>query len=125
MHLTPLQPTWVAPSERPGFKGKITLLIGPDTVSGGERLTMALMGRDPRVIRIGLNTQGVFSDVLNRSLPNGWRFHLPNEIYFMDEGKAFDAIGVPPEVHVPFFTAPDLQAGQDAALERAISELEH
>jgi C-terminal processing protease CtpA/Prc len=82
MHLTPLQPTCVAPSERPGFKGKITLLIGPDTVSARETFTMPLMGREPRVIRIGLNTQGVFSDVLNRSLPNGWRFHLPNEIYF-------------------------------------------
>jgi hypothetical protein len=125
MHHTPLQPTWVAPSERPGFKGKIALLIGPDTVSAGETFTMALMGREPHVIRIGLNTQGVFSDVLNRSLPNGWRFHLPNEIYFTVEGKAFDAIGVPPEVRVPFFTAPELQAGRDAALESAISELKH
>jgi C-terminal processing protease CtpA/Prc len=84
---------------------------------------MALMDREPHVIRIGLNTQGVFSDVLNRSLPNGWRFHLPNEIYFTAEGKAFDAIGVPPEVRVPFFTPTDLQKGQDKALERAINEL--
>jgi hypothetical protein len=125
IHLTPLQQTWVAPSERPGFKGKIALLIGPDTVSAGETFTMALMDREPHVFRIGLNTQGVFSDVLNRSLPNGWRFHLPNEIYFTAEGKAFDAIGVPPEVRVPFFTPTDLQTGQDKALERAIKELKH
>lgn len=123
IHLTPLQATWVAPSERPGFKGKIALLIGPDTVSAGETFTMALMGREPHVIRIGLNTQGVFSDVLNRSLPNGWRFHLPNEIYFTAEGKAFDAIGVPPDVRVPFFDQKDLQSGRDPPLEKAIDWL--
>jgi len=42
---------------------------------------MALMGRAPHVTQIGLNTQGVFSDVLGRRLPNGWRFGLPNEVY--------------------------------------------
>ena len=62
---------------------------------------------------------------LNRSLPNGWRFHLPNEIYFTAEGTAFDAIGVPPDIRVPFFTPTDLQTGQDTALERAINELKH
>ena len=34
---------------------------------------MALMERRPRVTRVGENTQGVFSDVLDRRLPNGWR----------------------------------------------------
>jgi|HubBroStandDraft_2_1064218.scaffolds.fasta_scaffold00505_10 hypothetical protein len=123
IHLTPQQPTWVQPSQRPGFTGQIALLIGPDTVSAGETFTMALMGREPHVRRIGLSTQGVFSDVLNRSLPNGWRFHLPNEIYFTASGRAFDAVGVPPDVRVPFFDQEDLQSGRDPALEKAIDWL--
>jgi len=113
IQLTEQQSTWVVPSERPGFEGRVALLIGPDTVSAGETFAMALMGREPHVMRIGLNTQGVFSDVLNRSLPNGWRFHLPNEIYFTSNGEAFDAAGVPPEVSVPFFTHLDQENGQD------------
>jgi hypothetical protein len=123
LHLTPPQPTWVLPSKKAGFRGEIALLIGPDTVSAGETFTMTLMGREPHVMRIGLNTQGVFSDVLNRSLPNGWRFHLPNEIYFTANGRAFDAVGVPPDLRVPCFTQEDLQSGRDSALEKALDWL--
>lgn len=123
LHFTERQPTWVMPSARPGFKGNVILLIGPDTVSAGETFAMALMGRDPHVTRIGLNTQGVFSDVLNRTLPNGWRFHLPNEIYFTADGQAFDVVGIPPDIRIPFFTSADLQEGTDSALEKSITEL--
>ena len=117
------QPVWVVPSAKPTFKGKVALLIGPDTVSAGETFTMALMGREPHVLRIGLNTQGVFSDVLDRSLPNGWHIGLPNEVYYTQDGKAFDAKGVPPDIHVPFFTPRDLLVSRDAALEEAIRQL--
>lgn len=123
LHLTERQPVWVVPATTPGFKGKVAMLIGPDTVSAGETFTMALMGREPHVVRIGLNTQGVFSDVLHRSLPNGWHFELPNEVYYTADGAAFDAVGVPPDILVQFFTPEDLKAARDAALEEAIRQL--
>jgi hypothetical protein len=59
---------------------------------------MALMGRRPEICRIGESTQGVFSDVLDRRLPNGWRLVLPNEIYITAGGNSFDVSGVPPDV---------------------------
>ena len=59
-------------SKRPSFHGPVVELIGPLTQSAEESFTMALMGRTPSVIRIGENTQGVFSTVLPRRLPNGW-----------------------------------------------------
>jgi Peptidase family S41/Tricorn protease C1 domain len=123
LHLTEQQPVWVTPSAAPGFKGRVALLIGPDTVSAGETFTMALVGREPHVVRIGLHTQGVFSDVLQRSLPNGWRFGLPNEIYYTADGTAYDAVGIPPDVPLQFFTPEDLKASRDAALEEAIRQL--
>jgi peptidase S41-like protein/tricorn protease-like protein len=123
LHFTERQPVWVEPVTASGFKGKVALLIGPDTVSAGETFAMALMGREPHVLRIGLDTQGVFSDVLHRSLPNGWYFELPNEVYYTKGGKAFDAIGVPPDIAVSFFTVGDLKASRDAALEEAIRQL--
>ena len=123
LQLTESQPTWVQPNARPGFRGNVAVLIGPDTVSAGETFTMALMGREPHVVRIGLNTQGVFSDVLNRTLPNGWHFRLPNEVYFAADGKTFDGGGIPPDIRVPFFSAKDLQIGQDSALDEAIRQL--
>jgi hypothetical protein len=119
LHFTDPQESWVVPSARPGFHGDVVLLTGPDTVSAGETLTMALLGRTPHATRIGLNTQGVFSDDLNRRLPNGWRFRLPNEVYLTRDGKAFDATGVPPDVSLNFFSPEDLRKGRDAALEKA------
>jgi len=123
LHFTPPQQTWVAANTRPGFRGRVVLLTGPDTISAGETFAMALMGREPHVTRIGLNTQGVFSDVLERTLPNGWTFGLPNEVYLTKDGAAFDGPGVPPDVRVPFFSREDLEGGRDAALDKAMEML--
>ncbi|MEU4038987.1 hypothetical protein [Streptomyces collinus] len=45
----------------------------------GETLTQALMQRPAFTVRVGQNAQGVFSDILTRTLPNGWTFGLPDE----------------------------------------------
>ena len=50
---TPGDPSVVRPSTRPGFRGPIVELIGPLTISAGETFTQALMGRTPRITRIG------------------------------------------------------------------------
>ncbi len=123
LHFSPQQDVWVTPGVSPAFRGNVVLLIGPDSVSAGETFTMALMSREPHVVRIGLNTQGVFSDTLGRHLPNGWRFRLPNEMYFTKGERAFDGAGIPPEVRVPSFSSKDLKSGRDAAIERAIELL--
>jgi len=123
LYFTDPQEVSVVPAKRPGFRGNVVLLTGPDTVSAGETFTMALMQREPHVTRIGLNTQGVFSDVLIRHLPNGWQFDLPNEVYLTSAGKAFGATGVPPDIRLNFFSREDLRDGRDAALEEALKIL--
>jgi Peptidase family S41/Tricorn protease C1 domain len=122
-HRTPPQHVMVDVSQRPGFHGPVVLLIGPDSESGAETFAMALLERQPHVTKVGSNTQGVFSDVLARHLPNGWRFGLPNEIYVTRGGKAFDGIGVPPDIGISVFAAEDLANGRDAALEKALELL--
>jgi C-terminal processing protease CtpA/Prc len=62
----------VVPSSRPRFLGRVFLLTGPDGYSAAETFTMALLCRTPHVTRVGASTQGVYSDVLGRDLPNGW-----------------------------------------------------
>jgi C-terminal processing protease CtpA/Prc len=74
------------------------------------------------VTRIGQNTQGVFSDVLGRRLPNGWRFGLPNE-RFVTNGKSYDGPGIPPTIAVPVFSPADLESGRDSAIEKALEVL--
>jgi len=116
---TPGQDSRVVPSSRSGFKGPVVLLTGVHSVSAAETFTQALMHRTPRVTRVGEHTQGVFSDVLGRTLPNGWRFGLPNE-RFVTDGQTWDGPGIPPDVAVPVFARSDLAAGKDVALARAL-----
>ena len=113
-------PSLVRPSTRPGFRGPVVELTGPLTISAGETFTQALLGRVPRVIRVGEPTQGVFSDVLCRRLPNGWSFCLPNEVFRTPAGTTFDVDGIPPDVSVPVFAEADLEAGRDPGLARAL-----
>jgi C-terminal processing protease CtpA/Prc len=80
------------------------------------------MNRQPAVVRVGQNTQGVFSDVLGRRLPNGWRFGLPNE-RFVTDGKSYDGPGIPPMIVVPVFPPSDLASGRDGAIEKALEIL--
>lgn len=120
---TPEDPSMVHPSTRPGFRGPVVELIGPLTISAGETFTQALMGRSPHIARIGENTQGVFSDVLGRRLPNGWRVGLPNEIYRTVDGKIFDLVGIPPDIEVPVFADAEVAAQKDPALAKALEIL--
>jgi len=122
---TPGDPSVVRPSSRPSFRGPVVELMGPLTISAGETFTQALMGRAPHVTRIGENTQGVFSDVLERRLPNGWRFGLPNEVYRTPEGMTFDGPGIPPDVAAPVFAGEDTAAGKDPAMSKALEILKN
>lgn len=113
----------VRPSSRPSFHGRVVELTGPLTISAGETFTQALMGRTPHVVRVGEDTQGVFSDVLGRELPNGWSFGLPNEVFRTAQGTTFDGRGIPPDVIVPLFAEGDVAARRDPAIAKALELL--
>ncbi|MFQ6199200.1 S41 family peptidase [Streptomyces sp. NPDC000405] len=117
---TPAEPVRVLPHHGPVYTGPVALLTGRLTISAGETTTQALMGRAPGVVRIGQNTNGSFSDVLERRLPNDWRFGLPNEV-FRDAGtgRSYDGDGIAPHVRVPVFTDAEFAAGRDSALAEA------
>lgn len=110
----------VRPGSQPIFNGPVVELIGPITMSAAETFTQALMERTPRITRIGENTQGVFCDVLDRHLPNGWSFGLPNAVYRTTESRAFDVSGVPADIAVSVFADNDIRAGRDPAMAAAM-----
>jgi C-terminal processing protease CtpA/Prc len=116
------QPSVVQPSNRPGFHGPVVELIGIQSISAAETFTQALMNREPKVIRVGEATQGVFSDVLGRTLPNGWQFGLANE-RFVTNGKYYDHTGIAPDVPLESLTPAARATGRDAGIERALALL--
>ena len=120
---TPGEPILIQPSARPSFRGPGVELLGPITMSAAATFSQALMGRTPHVTRIGENTQGVFCDILDRHLPNGWTFGLPNAVYRTAKGEAFDATGIPPDIEIPVFTDADVAARKDPAMAKAVQVL--
>jgi hypothetical protein len=108
---------------KPHYTGPVAVLTGGSTVSAGETFTQALMERPGRTVRIGQPTQGVFSDTLERRLPNGWSFMLPNEEFRTRQGRTFDGTGIPPHLTEPVFTDEEFEHGRDSAFDRARSEL--
>lgn len=120
----PADPVHVEPSGRRIFTGPVIVLTSPVTMSAAEVLVLALRGRSPKVHVIGEPTQGVFCDPLERHLPNGWTFVLPNTVYRTPQGETFDVDGIPPDIAVPVFTKEDVAAGRDAAMARALSLLD-
>jgi hypothetical protein len=118
------QPAYVRPAPgRPRYAGPIAVLTGGSTLSAGETFTQALLERPGRTVRIGQHTQGVFSDTLERRLPNGWSFLLPNEEFRTRDGRTFDGVGIPPHIAEPVFTDEEFEHGRDSAFDRAVAEL--
>lgn len=116
---TPFREFFVIPDGERQFTGQTFLLTSSFTASAAEMFTMA-MGVLPHVTIIGEPTEGIHSDALGRSLPNGWTFSLSNEVYHAADGEVYEALGMPPDVVIPF-VIPDIAAGQDAALDAALA----
>ncbi len=113
------EPLRVRPADAPRYTGPIALLTGGSTVSAGETFTQALMDRPGRTVRVGQPTQGVFSDVLARALPNGMSVWLPNEEFLTRAGRTFDGTGIPPHLSEPVFTGEEFAENRDSAFDRA------
>jgi hypothetical protein len=114
------QPLFVQPSQGPRYAGPLVILTSGSQMSAGETFTQAMMNRTPRPIRVGQNTQGVFSDTLERTLPNGWVYLLPNEEFRTRDWKAFDGPGIPPDLRVPVFTPREFETHRDTAFSTAL-----
>ncbi|MEV7774689.1 S41 family peptidase [Kitasatospora sp. NPDC086791] len=112
-------PVVVRPSAGRHFTGPVAVLTSSISTSAAETFTQALMGRSPHVLRIGENTQGVFSDVLLKTLSPDLMVVLPNEKYLTRTGGTFDGPGIPPDIRTPVFTPDELAALRDSALSTA------
>ncbi|WP_030839693.1 S41 family peptidase [Streptomyces sp. NRRL S-475] len=117
------EPIRVVPAAGPRYTGPIAVLTSGTTVSAGETFTQALIDRPGGTVRIGQPTQGVFSDVMERSLPNGMTAFLPNEEFLNRSGRTYDGTGIPPHLTEPVFTKEEFAEKRDSAFDRAVRVL--
>jgi carboxyl-terminal processing protease len=103
--------TYGEPGDCRRFSGPVVVLTGERTTSAAEALVMRLRVL-PQATVMGQPTQGAHSDVLTRTLPNGWELGLSNEVYTLADGQVYEGVGVPPAIQTP---APGPDASPEAA----------
>jgi carboxyl-terminal processing protease len=96
------QAIYVDPSDQPRYTGPVYLMTSNVTVSAAEIFTMAMRAL-PNVTHVGQTTRGSLSDVLMKRLPNGWTVTLSNEVYLDAAGKAWEGLGIPPQIPIQVF----------------------
>ena len=98
----------------------VYLMTTDYTASAAEIFTMCMRSY-PHVTTVGTPTSGALSDILDKSLPNGWDLAISNEVYVDHEGVCHEGKGVPPEIKLPIFvSAESLVANHLAAIEKVV-----
>jgi C-terminal processing protease CtpA/Prc len=112
------------------FKGKLFILTSHETASAAELLVLGSKEISNSKI-VGSTTEGVFSDILHKKLPNGWTYGLSNMIYQSMDGVSYEEIGITPDYRLDYPTKSkdfyeylfeDLRDGDDA-IELVIAEI--
>ncbi|MFK8017755.1 MAG: S41 family peptidase [Gammaproteobacteria bacterium] len=116
------QDLFVAPSTRVQYDNPVVILTSGYSASATEVFTLAMRAL-PHVTVVGEPTIGALSDVLEKTLPNGWQIGLANEVYFDADGFSYEATGIPPDVSVPAFAKQERDIGQDSAINAALTAL--
>ena len=93
--------------DSPTYTKPIFLMTNDVTASAAEIFTMCMRAL-PYVTTVGLPTEGALSDILGKTLPNGWELGLSNEIYVDHEGVCHEGSGVPPMVKMDIFDRDDI-----------------
>lgn len=87
------------------YNKPVFLLTSHQTASAAEIFTLGSM-KIKNITRVGSNTKGIFSDVLEKKLPNGWTLNISNEVYQSDEGICYENVGIPPNKEINYPTNP-------------------
>jgi len=101
----------------------ISLLVSASTVSAAETFSLVMSELD-QVALVGQATQGAFSDILKKTLPNGFQINLSNERYLTLNGEWLEGKGVPVDIEVPVFTQEERDGEFDYAMEAAAALLQ-
>jgi carboxyl-terminal processing protease len=110
----------IAPHEGTRFIHPVYVLTSQATVSGGEVLTLALRAL-PQTVHAGQATRGAFSDVLTKTLPNGWKISLSNEAYVDARGENWEGRGIAPQLPIRVFDPENPISSHKAAV-RSLAE---
>jgi carboxyl-terminal processing protease len=113
---------FVEPAGPMPFTKPVVLVTHRFSVSAAENFALA-MRTLPHVIQAGDLTSGAFADTAPHTLPNGWRFSVPFNLFRDRDGFCWEGIGIPPDYR-QLNSKADVDAKRDRVLELAIALIE-
>ena len=115
---TELEAYWLEPKpdDKP-YLGKVYFLTNSAAGSAADVFAL-LMYQRPNVVRVGTNTEGIFSDMYRDTLSNGWTLTLSHQRYYSEQMELFEKVGVPVEYEIAN-TKEDLDRGFDPVIKTA------
>jgi len=113
---------FISPANESLYLQPIVIIAQSGTASAAEIFMMA-MNALPNVTLVGENSSGIFSNKLEKSLPNGWEFTLSNEVYTDYMGMNYEGTGIPPDIEAATFSVEAITQGTDPAIEAALETL--
>lgn len=112
----------VVPAGPLRFEAPVYLLTSDLTMSAAEVFVLAMRAL-PQVTQVGATTRGAFSDVLQKTLPNGWTLGLSNETYADAQGRCFEGVGLEPARAFVVFEPARIDDGHAGALKKLVAEI--
>lgn len=109
----------VVPAGSRRFMGTVYLLTSRNTISAAELFVLSMRALGHTTV-VGDTTAGETGSPFSRELQNGWTYQFPESIEFTLDGKAFEDIGLPPDVPVRN-TSAQIGRNVDTQLARAIA----
>lgn len=119
---TQMQTFSTKPALQHRFLGPVWLVTSDHTVSAAEIFVMSMMGL-PNVTTVGDTTRGALSDVLEKSLPNGWQLGLSNEEFRDAKGRLWEGKGIPAAEPMPVFRGPDIHNSHLKAIQKLTNKI--
>lgn len=116
-----LKTVMIEPKGKEPFLKPVVLLTNDRTVSAADVLAL-MMGQVPNATLIGEASNGSYSDLFHRKLPNGWRVTLSNQRYLSVNKINYEGLGTPVDIEVKN-TLENIEAYKDDVLLRALAFL--
>lgn len=118
----PVKEKYIRPVGKTQFLNKpVVVLTNDKTLSAGDLFSL-IMSQLPNVTLIGEPSNGSYSDLSAKKLPNGWVVTWSHQRYLSLEKKNFEGLGTPVDVEVKN-TLEGVQQKSDAVLKKAFSHL--
>ncbi len=117
----PLKTKYIKPTGTKPFLKPVILLTNDVTVSAADVLCM-MMAPLENVTLIGEASNGSYSDLYNKTLPNGWKLTLSNQRYYDVNRNNYEGQGTPVDIEV-LNTLEDFESLNDSVLSMAFKTL--